>query len=220
MTTREPIVRTLHGYAFALLRRAGGAVRRTAAAAARRRGSPTRWSASCWPANGRAVRGGWPESRRPALGSPAFAAELRDLMLRTAERGHRARPAGRIWAGAGGGPNGRPARGSRANTRTSPTCGREQSASAPALDQAELTRAALGLLTDDQVLADEQARVRRIFVDEYQDVDPAQARLIELLSSGADELVVVRRSRPVDLCLPWLCTRVRCGTSRSTTPFR
>ena len=59
-----------------------------------------------------------------------------------------------------------------------------------ALDQAELTRAALGLLSDDQVLAAEQKRVRRIFVDEYQDVDPSQARLIELLASGADELVV------------------------------
>ena len=59
-----------------------------------------------------------------------------------------------------------------------------------ALDQAELTRAALGLLSDDRVLAAEQARVRRIFVDEYQDVDPSQARLIELLASGADELVV------------------------------
>ena len=40
------------------------------------------------------------------------------------------------------------------------------------------------------MLAAEQSRVRRIFVDEYQDVDPAQARLIELLASGADELVV------------------------------
>ena len=59
-----------------------------------------------------------------------------------------------------------------------------------ALDQAELTRAALALLDDDEVLAAEQTRVRRIFVDEYQDVDPAQARLVALLASGADELIV------------------------------
>ena len=42
-----------------------------------------------------------------------------------------------------------------------------------------------------RVLAAQQRRIRRIFVDEYQDVDPAQARLIDLLAAGADELVVV-----------------------------
>ena len=47
-----------------------------------------------------------------------------------------------------------------------------------------------GCCRDDTSLAAEQSRVRRIFVDEYQDVDPAQARLVELLASGADELVV------------------------------
>ncbi len=40
------------------------------------------------------------------------------------------------------------------------------------------------------MLAAEQARVRRIFVDEFQDVDPAQADLVGVLASGADELVV------------------------------
>ncbi len=59
-----------------------------------------------------------------------------------------------------------------------------------ALDQAELTLAALALLADDTVLAAEQSRIRRIFVDEYQDVDPAQARLVQRLASGADEFVV------------------------------
>ena len=51
---------------------------------------------------------------------------------------------------------------------------------------------ALGLLRIDETLAAEQGRIRRIFVDEYQDVDPAQAVLIETLAAGADELVVVR----------------------------
>ncbi|HEY7811915.1 MAG TPA: ATP-dependent DNA helicase, partial [Nakamurella sp.] len=117
-------------------------------------------------------------------------AELRDLLLRTAERGiapgrlaelgrRRRRPE---WLAV--------ARFAReyqdvADLRQG-TVGL-----GPALDQAELTRAALALLTDDEVLADEQGRLRRLFVDEYQDVDPAQARLIERLSSGADELVVV-----------------------------
>src|SRR5699024_4389476 len=60
-----------------------------------------------------------------------------------------------------------------------------------ALDQAELTLAALDLLHRDEVLAAEQSRIRRVFVDEYQDVDPAQAAMVEQLASGADEVVVV-----------------------------
>ena len=49
-----------------------------------------------------------------------------------------------------------------------------------AYDPAELIQAALGALhADPALLAAERARRRRIFVDEYQDTDPAQ---IELLS--------------------------------------
>ena len=188
VTTREPIVRTLHGYAFAVLRRqaavAGEAVPRLLAA-----GESDQVVRELLAGHLSDGAGGWPESLRPALASPSFAAELRDLMLRTAERGitpgrlaelgrRRHRPE---WQAA--------ARFAReyqdvADLRQGTT------GLGPALDQAELTRAALALFADDAVLAQEQGRVRRLFADEYQDVDPAQARLIERLASGADELVV------------------------------
>ncbi|HEY4993283.1 MAG TPA: ATP-dependent DNA helicase, partial [Nakamurella sp.] len=133
--------------------------------------------------------GSWPAAVGAALTSPAFAAELRDLLLRTAERGI---TPGRLAE------LGRRRR--RPEWKAAALFAREyqdvsdlrqgSSGLGAALDQAELTRAALALLADDGVLAAEQAKIRRIFVDEYQDVDPAQARLVELLASGADELVV------------------------------
>lgn len=188
VTTREPIVRTLHGYAFALLRRqaavAGDSVPRLLAAGESDQVVRELLAGHLADGGGR-----WPEPLRPALASPTFAAELRDLMLRTAERGitpgrlaelgrRRRRPE---WQAA--------ARFAREYQDVADL--RQGTAGlGPALDQAELTRAALALLADDRVLAQEQGRVRRLFVDEYQDVDPAQARLVERLASGADELVV------------------------------
>ncbi len=189
VTTREPIVRTLHGYAFAVLRRqatrGGESVPRLLAAG--ESDHVVRELLAGHLADG---AGGWPATLRSALGSPTFAAELRELLLRTAERGiapgrlaelgrRRRRPE---WQAA--------ARFAREYQDVADL--RQGTAGlGPALDQAELTRAALAVLTDDEVLADEQWRVRRLFVDEYQDIDPAQARLIERLASGADELIVV-----------------------------
>src|SRR6476619_608338 len=140
----------------------------------------------CAPAN---QRRGCSAAVSAALESPAFAAELRELMLRTAERGITPRRLAELGR-----------RRQRPEWQAAALFAREyqdvsdlrqgSSGLGAALDQAELTRAARGLLADDTLLAMEQTRVRRIFVDEYQDVDPAQARLIELLASGADELVV------------------------------
>src|SRR6478752_5393032 len=188
ITTREPLVRTLHGYAFSLLRaqavRAGEPAPRLLAA-----GESDQMVRELLAGQRDSGRGGWPAAVSGALDSPAFAAELRDLMLRTAERGithSRLAELGR--------------RRRRPEWQAAALFAREYqdvsdlrqgtSGLGAALDQAELTRAALGLLSDDRSLAAEQSRVRRIFVDEYQDVDPAQARLVELLASGADEFVV------------------------------
>lgn len=189
VTTREPLVRTLHGYAFAVLRRqaarSGESVPRLLAA-----GESDHVVRELLAGHLDDSGGGWPDALRPALGSPTFAAELRELLLRTAERAigparlaewgrRRRRPE---WQAA--------ARFAREYQDVADL--RQGTAGlGPALDQAELTRAALALLADDAVLAHEQGLVRRLFVDEYQDVDPAQARLIDRLSSGADELVVV-----------------------------
>ena len=188
ITTREPIVRTLHGYAFSLLRaqavRSGEPSPRLLGA-----GESDQMVRELLAGQRESGRGGWPATVSAALDSPAFAAELRDLMLRTAERGITPRRLADLGR-----------RRQRPEWRAAAAFAREyqdvsdlrqgSSGLGAALDQAELTRAALGLLSDDRVLAAEQARVRRIFVDEYQEVDPSQARLIELHASGADELVV------------------------------
>lgn len=188
LTTREPLVRTLHSYAYSLLR-----------ARAARQGEPpprllqagesdlmVRELLQGQREDGREE---WPDWLRGAVGTPAFAAELRDLLLRTAERGitptrladwgrRRRRPE---WVAA-----------ARFAVEYQDVADLRQGSSGfgAALDQAELTGAALALLGDPVLLAQEQARVRRIFVDEYQDVDPAQARLVSAIASAADELVV------------------------------
>jgi superfamily I DNA/RNA helicase/RecB family exonuclease len=59
-------------------------------------------------------------------------------------------------------------------------------------DPAELIRSALNVLSDDAgLLAAERSTRRHIFVDEYQDTDPAQTELLALLAAGADELILV-----------------------------
>ena len=188
ITTREPLVRTLHAYAYSLLRaqavRAGEPAPRLLAA-----GESDQMVRELLAGQREARRGAWPGELHAALGSPAFAAELRELLLRTAERGisparlaemgrRRKRPE---WQAA-----------ARFAVEYQDVADLRQGSSGfgAALDQAELTLAALALLADDTILAAEQSRVRRIFVDEYQDVDPAQARLVQRLASGADELVV------------------------------
>ena len=172
ITTREPIVRTLHGYAFSLLRaqavRSGEPSPRLLGA-----GESDQMVRELLAGQRESGRGGWPATVSAALDSPAFAAELRDLMLRTAERGISPRRLADLGR-----------RRHRPEWQAAADFAREyqdvsdlrqgSSGLGAALDQAELTRAALGLLADDQVLAAEQARVRRIFVDEYQDVDPAR----------------------------------------------
>ena len=189
VTTAQPLVRTLHSYAYALLKAQAA---RTGAPAPRMLGAAEsdRMVADLLAGHLESGAAGWPAQLRPALASRAFAAELRDLILRTGER---ALSPGRIaelgrrhkrpeWVAAG-----RLAREYQqvVDLRMGTT------GLGAALDQAELTLSALELLIQDEVLAVEQTRTRRLFVDEYQDVDPAQAALVERLAAGADELVVM-----------------------------
>ncbi len=188
LTSREPLVRTLHSYAYSVLRaqaiRTGDPAPRLLAA-----GESDQMVRELLAGHRESGRHSWPDSVRAALSSTAFAAELRDLLLRAAERGvgpgrlaewgrRRKRPE---WLAA-----------ARFAREYQDVADLRQGTSGfgAALDQAELTTAALAVFADDVVLAAEQARRRRIFVDEYQDVDPAQARIVELLGSAADELVV------------------------------
>jgi superfamily I DNA/RNA helicase/RecB family exonuclease len=194
-TVREPVVRTVHSYAFAVLR-----------LQAMLHGEPPPRLLS-GPEQDAVVRellageladdGGarWPARLRPALGLPGFAAELRDLLLRAAERG--LGPEGLILLGR---QHDRPewvAAGQFFQTYEQVTMLRGSvgsvapQASAPALDAAELVAAALlAFDTDPDVLGREQARVRHLFVDDAQHLDPQQAELAGRLGAAATEFVV------------------------------
>lgn len=188
-TTTEPVVRTIHSYAYATVRNAALAA-----------GAPAPRLLEAGQADlmvreilaGHADDGGryWPGRLHAALRVPAFAVELRELMLRAAERGITPRRIAAL-----GKRRDRPEWVAVARFieeyRDIGDLRRGTTGLGPKLDQAELTTAALDCLADPAILAAERARVRRIFVDEYQDVDPAQAALIETIASGADELVVV-----------------------------
>ncbi|MGW9310534.1 ATP-dependent helicase [Saccharomonospora azurea] len=193
-TVREPLVRTVHSYAFAVLRAQAA---RDGNPAPRLLSGPEQDVVVRELLAGDLARGApdWPESLRPALGVPGFAEELRDLLLRAAERGlgpedlvklgrRRNRPewvaAGRFWSqyeqvtllqGIGGNAVGEPG--------------------APALDAAELVSSALVELEGDpDLLARERARVRHVFVDDAQHLDPLQYRLVRLLGETAADAVL------------------------------
>jgi superfamily I DNA/RNA helicase/RecB family exonuclease len=193
-TVREPLVRTVHSYAFGVLR---------LRAAQRDLPVPRLLTGSEQDVvirellEGERKAGGqdWPARLRPALGLPAFAAQLRELLMRATERGlgpEELIALGRRhdqpeWVAAGRffrsyeqvmllrGAAGSTARG----------------AGAPALDAAELVSAALLVLdTDAEVRERESDRVRHLIVDDAQHLDPLQAALVTRLGAGAKEVLL------------------------------
>jgi superfamily I DNA/RNA helicase/RecB family exonuclease len=180
-TVREPVARTFHSYAFGVLRLAAVAERLPAP---RLLAGPEQDIILRELVSGDASR--WPAALRPALGTRAFAGELRDLLLRAVERGldgpglaALGRERGRDdWVAAGG--------------FLQEYLDVTSLARPGAWDPAELIRAATdALLADPALLARERAQRRHILVDEYQDSDPAQAELLARLADGADELIIV-----------------------------
>jgi superfamily I DNA/RNA helicase/RecB family exonuclease len=195
-TLREPLVRTVHSYAFGVLR----------LHAARHGDPPPRLLASAeqdvvvrdllaGEVAGDAPGSGWPERLLPAIGLPGFAAELRELLLRAAERGM--------------GPEELYGMGDRHDVGAWTAAGRffrtyEQvnllrgaagrgapQATAPALDAAELVAAALdALAADPELLAAERERVRHLVVDDAQDLDPQQMELVRALGAKATTVLL------------------------------
>ena len=188
---REPVVRTVHGYAFAVLQRA----------AARAEAAPPRLVTGA--EQDSVIRelladdgpAAWPPSLHAALATDGFATELRDLMARCAERGvdpaqlvrlgrrHR-RPE---WSAAGRFAQQyehvmllRAAVGTAAPTATT-----------PALGAAELVGAALeAFAVDPGLLIEERRRIRLLLVDDAQQLDPQAAELVAVLSAGVRRTVI------------------------------
>ncbi|MGX1807618.1 ATP-dependent helicase [Nocardia sp. NPDC055321] len=192
--TRGPLVRTVHSYAFALLR----------TVAAQHNNPPPRLLTGSEQdmviremLRGELADGAeqWPERLHPALPAAGFAEQLRDLMLRATERGlgpedlielgrtHRHAE----WVAAG-----------RFFERFEQimmlrwAVGMDvPEASAPALDAAELVGAALdALAADPELLNAERARLHCLLVDDAQHLDPLAAQLVRAIGSGAAGTVV------------------------------
>ena len=188
-TVREPVARTFHSYAFGLLRSASdGETPPPRLLSGTEQDIMLRellagdlaFGSTGGPAHA------WPSHLEPALRTRGFAAELRDLLLRAIERDLDSADLIRLgrryerpdWVAAG------------------QFLGQYLSVTAlqrpGAFDAAELIGAAIDTLVGrPELLERERARRRHIFVDEYQDTDPAQTYLLALLAQGADEVVLV-----------------------------
>ncbi len=196
--SREPMVRTLHSYAFSVLRRHADlhgnppprlltGAEQDAVLREMLRGDLDDIE--------RGATGLWPPRLHPALALGGFAEQLRDLMLRATERGL--------------GPEDLMALGREHDNDAWIAAGRfferyEQAsmlrwsvgvtapeATAPALDAAELVGAALDALAGDRnLLAAERDRIRYLLVDDAQHLDPQAALLVRAIGSGPASTVV------------------------------
>jgi superfamily I DNA/RNA helicase/RecB family exonuclease len=126
---------------------------------------------------------GWPAALRAALGTRGFAQELRAVLLRAREQGL---DPGRLHEFA--------ERLDRDDWRAAARFFGEYLDVGDArgvLDYAELVHRAVLLAESPEVREQLRSAYRVVFVDEYQDTDPAQVRLLEALAGDGRELVVV-----------------------------
>ena len=194
---RVPLVRTVHSYAFAVLR-----------LAAQRTGDPPPRLITSAEQDGiiRELLAGdvedgdasvvaWPAQLRPALSTNGFATELRDLIARCTERGVDPLALQRIgrterrpeWLAAG---QFAQAYEQIMLLRSAVGMAAPQ-ATVPALGAAELVGAALEAFgTDAELLTAERTRIRLLLVDDAQHLDPQAARLVRVLSAGAERTVI------------------------------
>ena len=183
-TTREPLAMTFHSYAYALARRefvlAGDEPPRLLSA-------PEQLLEVRRMLRGEAQDGGgrWPERLRPALATRGFAEEVRDLLMRAAERGLDGRGLRRLgkhrdrddWVAAA--------------AFLDRYAARFDLAPVPAYDYAEIVRIAAALLSREETRQRERGAYDVVLVDEYQDSDPAQESLLLALAGDGRELIAV-----------------------------
>nr|WP_283135717.1 ATP-dependent DNA helicase [Rhizohabitans arisaemae] len=183
-TTRTPLALTFHSYANALLRREAVL---SDEMPPRLLSGPEQLLEVRRLLQGELSDGGgyWPERLRPALATRGFAEELRDFLLRAAERGIDGPELVRLgrdwdrddWEAAG-----------RFSERYYQRFDLDL---VPAVDYGELIREAAGLLSDGEVRRRERAAYDVVLVDEYQDTDPAQEYLLRQLAGEGRDLIVV-----------------------------
>ncbi|MFD9735130.1 ATP-dependent helicase [Umezawaea sp. NPDC059074] len=190
-TVREPLVRTVHSYAFAVLR---------SQAVLAGDPPPRLLSGPEQDALVRELLAGdiedgalkWPERLRPAIGLPGFTAELRDLLLRATERG--LGPEDLLELGYAQGRDEWIAAGlfGRQYEEVLLLMGGDSSPNlAPALDAAELVDSALlAFHADPELLEAERRRVRHLFVDDAQHLDPQQFELLRRIGDTAHEFLL------------------------------
>ena len=187
-TMSEPVVRTFPAYAFGLLRQAAAEADEPAPRllTGPEQDAVIRELLADLDA-GRRID--WPGSLRHAVRTRAFAAELRDLLLRAAERGIGPGNLARL-----GHEQRRPDWVAAARfmheyqqvlqLRDASTRG------GAAYDQAELVRAAATLLVDEPTLHRRELELyRHVYVDELADTDPAQIDLLGLVTGGGIPVV-------------------------------
>ena len=184
LTTREPLALTFHSYAYALVRREYALAGEPPPLLL---SGPEQLLEVRRLLRGEAGDGGlnWPERLRPALATRGFAAELRDFLLRAAERGLDGRGLAALgrqrgrddWVAAG--------------RFLDAYAARFDLAPVPAYDYAEIIRIAGALLRRPEVRARERAACDAVLVDEYQDTDPAQEELLHWLASDGRDLIAV-----------------------------
>lgn len=180
-TIREPLARTAHSYAFGLLRREasleGQPAPRLLAAAEQELVIRELLTAPTAAAT-------WPADVRPALGTRAFAQQLRDLMLRALERDVGPEELARL-----GSAHDRPL------WRHAAAFAREYAqvtalAQPSAYDPAELVRAAVEVLRSrPELAAAERSQRALLVVDDVAEADPALLDLLEVLTGGGTTMV-------------------------------
>ncbi|MGW0804396.1 ATP-dependent helicase [Nonomuraea sp. NPDC002799] len=183
-TTRTPLALTFHSYAYALLRRESILDGRPPP---RLLTGPEQLLEIRRLLHGELEGGAldWPQSLREPLKTRGFAQELRDFLARANERGLDGE---RLVAL--GGRHGR-ADWAAAGRFAERYLDRFDLDPEETYDYAELVRAASALLARPEVRERERAAHDVIFVDEYQDTDPAQELLLAQLAGDGRDLVAV-----------------------------
>ncbi|GGU08606.1 ATP-dependent helicase [Actinomadura welshii] len=183
-TTRTPLALTFHSYAYALLRR--DAVLNEEPAP-RLLSGPEQLLEVRRLLEGELADGArdWPERLRAALATRGFAEELRDFSLRAAERQYYAEDL--VALGRMRGRDDWPAIGGFIERYAD----RFALDPVPTYDYGELIHMAAAMLADEEVRIRERNAYDVVFVDEYQDTDPAQEALLHHLAGEGRDLVVV-----------------------------